>query len=243
MQPSLVKRLALAAGLLMLAGGAQAALVAYTAAYDGAQLVDDKDYTPYGESSPGLTWTADANLAASETFGVLGIPASGLMTWDKAQEWIAAMNTANYGGASDWRLWSALDSDGSGPCGPAYNCTDSELGHLYYTEGGLSAGDNISSSPALNADLYPKTGVFTNLQDYVYWSGTEYAPNPGYAWLFNTYNGIQHSSGKAGQYYGWAVRPGQVAAAPLPGTAVLMALGLMGLRAFRSGRRATLVIR
>jgi hypothetical protein len=209
--------------------------MSYTA--NGVDLVYDDDYTPVGASSPGLTWTADANLAATETFGVSGILADGRMDWNTAQEWIAAMNAAGYGGASDWRLWSALNSDGTGPCGPAFNCTDSELGHLFYVEGGLNALDAINDSAAL-------TAVFTNMEDSLYWSGTEFAPDPFNAWVFLTGRGRQGLVNKDGQHYGWAVRPGgQVAAAPLPGTAVLMALGLFGLGARRRVRRSTLVIR
>jgi hypothetical protein len=148
------------------------------------------------------------NLAATETFGVSGINANanGTMTWIKALEWIAAMNAANYAGANDWRLWSALNSDGTGPCGDlagaAFGCTDSELGHLFYVEGGLSAFEAINDSAAL-------TAVFTNMVDNVYWSGTEYAPNPNNAWNFNTDNGNQNNDNKDNQNYGWAVRPGE----------------------------------
>lgn len=222
-------KLAVAAGLLGLGGLAQAGLIPY--AVNGDALVFDDDY-----GTDGLTWTANANLAASQTFGVSGITAPGLMTWDVAQQWIAAMNAANYGGASNWRLWSALDSDGTGPCGPASNCTDSELGHLFYDEGGLSTSQAITTSSVLNADL---GGAFTNLKDYVYWSGTGYAPSPGYAWYFYTYNGLQSYGyfDKDSQGYGWAVRPGQVAAAPEPATGLLMALGLAGIGWARRGRR------
>jgi hypothetical protein len=104
-----------AAGLLLAGGGAQAALVPYTA--NGVDLVYDAQ--PGASSTQGLTWTANANLAATETFGVTGINANGTMSWAKALEWIAAMNAANYAGANDWRLWSALNSDGSGPCEPS----------------------------------------------------------------------------------------------------------------------------
>ena len=48
-----------AAGLLLAGGGAQAALVPYTA--NGVDLVYDDDYTPVGAAQPGLTWVADAN--------------------------------------------------------------------------------------------------------------------------------------------------------------------------------------
>ena len=231
MQLSRLKRLGLVAGLLVLTGGAQAALIPYQS--NGVNLVYDDQ--PGISSTQGLTWTANANLAATETFGVTGINASGTMTWDKALEWIAAMNSANYAGANDWRLWSALNSDGTGPCGPAFNCTDSELGHLFYVEGGLLQNQAITSSSALNADAFPTTGVFSNLQDFAYWSGTEFSAS--YAWRFGTDVGNQNVGIKGIQYYGWAVRPGQIAAAPLPGTALLMALGFGAIAVLRRTRR------
>jgi hypothetical protein len=180
--------------------------------------VFDDDY-----GTDGLTWTANADLAATNTFGLttgtnLGlypgdpsgvqgrIEADGRMNWPGARFWIDAMNAAGYGGASDWRLWSALNSGGSGPCGPAFDCTDSELGHLVYGEGGLSAGNSITDSAVLDA---AQGGAFTNLQNFVYWSGTEYAPNPNNAWNFNTDNGNQNNDNKDNQNYGWAVRPGE----------------------------------
>ena len=43
----------------------------------------------------------------------------------------------------------------------------------------------------------------------VYWSGTEYAPNPNNEWNFNTDNGNQNNDNKDNQNYGWAVRPGE----------------------------------
>ena len=200
----------------------------YTAG--GVDLVWDNDY-----GTTGLTWLKNANLADTVDFGVSGIAANGTMTWDVAQSWITAMNAANYAGTNGWRLWSALNSDGSGPC-YGYNCTGSELGHLFYTEGGLTSGQAITSSTVL-------TQHFTNMQSSVYWSGTEFSPDPGDAWDFGTVIGLQDFDGKDGQSYGWAVRPGQVAAAPLPATGLLMALGLLALGATRHGRRATLVIR
>jgi hypothetical protein len=43
---------------------------------------------------------------------------------------------------------------------------------------------------------------------YVYWSGTEYAPNPNNAWNFNTNDGNQNNDNKNNELYAWAVRPG-----------------------------------
>ena len=219
----------LLAGALLLGGGAaQAALVNYTAG--GVDLVWDNDY-----GTTGLTWLKNANLADTVDFGVSGIAADGRMTWAVAQNWITAMNAANYAGTNDWRLWSALNSNGSGPCS-GFNCTGSELGHLFYTEGGLSQNQSITSSATLNLH-------FTNMQSSVYWSGTEFAANLNLASNFYTDVGLLSIDFKVSQYYGWAVRPGQVAAAPLPATGLLMALGLLALGATRRGRRATLVIR
>lgn len=222
----------LLAGALLLGGGAaQAALIDYTAG--GVDLVFDNDY-----GMVGLTWLKNANLADMVDFGVSDIAADGSMTWAVAQNWITAMNAANYAGTDDWRLWSALNSDGSGPCS-GYNCNGSELGHLFYTEGGLSAVQSITSSTVLSQ-------YFTNMQSSVYWSGTEFAPGSVTAWNFITDNGRQDRDGgvyKGFQFYGWAVRPGQIADAPLPATGLLVTLGLMVLRAGRRGRQATLVMR
>jgi hypothetical protein len=112
------------------------------------------------------------------------------------------------------------------------------LGHLFYTEGGLSAGQSIPADPPGTLDNY-----FTNMQSWVYWSGTQYAPDPSSAWGFTTGLGYQDGDDKDRKYYGWAVRPGQVAAAPLPATGFLVALGLMALGANRRERRATLGLR
>ena len=56
----------------------------------------------------------------------------GGMTWYQALTWAGGLV---YGGFDDWRLPTAMNPDGSGPC-PAnsFNCTGSEMGHLYYTK-------------------------------------------------------------------------------------------------------------
>jgi hypothetical protein len=91
--------------------------------------------------------------------------------------------------------------------------------------------------------IFPKTGDqtvgdvdLTGIQN-VYWSGTESASFPGNAWIFRPDIGFQFVDDMDFQYYGWAVRPGQVAAAPLPGTALLMALGFGAMALLRRARR------
>jgi len=69
--------------------------------------------------------------------------------------------------------------------------------------------------------------LFTNVQSDFYWSGTEYAPNPGVAWFFNSNGGSQSRVDKSFALYDVAVRPGDVAASvPEPQTLALVLLAL-----------------
>ena len=74
---------------------------------------------------------------------------------------------------------------------------------------------------------------FQHFLNDVYWSGTEYAPNPGNAWYFDANSGSQFAGGENTGFYAWAVRPGDVAAAPPsipePGSLALVGLGLVVL--------------
>ncbi len=226
----LTTSIALCIGLLS-ASGANAALVSAL----GGKVVNDTDFN--------ITWLANANLAATNTFGLAygvnygndsyGTPSiidgDGLMTWGGAQKCIAAMNAANYLGYNDWRLPTTLQPDAS--CdfqsngistGP--NCTGSEMGHLFYTELGSVAGQNITTAHNANYSL------FNNVQSDNYWSGTEYAPNPAaFAWDFNTDGNTQYGDYKGDYFNALAVRPGQVAVTPLPASAWLFGSGLLGL--------------
>jgi hypothetical protein len=69
---------------------------------------------------------------------------------------------------------------------------------------------------------------FSNVQSSVYWSGTEYAPDPDRAWFFRTFEGSQGSgSDKTSALFAVAVRPGDVAASvPEPQTLALVLLAL-----------------
>jgi hypothetical protein len=82
-------------------------------------------------------------------------------------------------------------------------------------------------------------GPFTDIQPNV-WSGTDLPPiGLDEAFYFAFVNGGQDERVKVVEEPAWAVRAGDVAAVPESGTAVLMALGLLGLGAGPRKRRAT----
>jgi hypothetical protein len=180
---------ATAAALIGLASTAQAAL------FDrGGGMIYD--------STLNITWLKDWNVA-------------GRMDWATANTWA---NNLVYGGFDDWRLPTSLNADGSGPCGPAFDCTGSEMGHMFYTNWGASAGSNFATGT--NA---ANLALFSNVQSFYYWSGTEYALGPNGAWLFLASVGLQGHVDKTSALYAVAVRPGDVVAVvPEPKAYALM---------------------
>ena len=145
---------------------------------------------------------------------------TGRMTWWAAQAWVAYLNDIAYGGATNWRLWEAdpedtncsiaFDPGGGFPTQySGYGCIGSELGYLYYEEGGATPRDSLGPPISTLSNL----DVFDNLNDMNYLSSTEYAPNRVYAWLIQAAAGDQGLANKAQQYFAWPVRPGQVAPA------------------------------
>jgi hypothetical protein len=142
-----------------------------------------------------VTWLADANLPAKLRrdggdfrFGLPLCPdptieptepcvnLSGSMNYTSAVAWVAAMNTANYLGHSDWQLPTAPLNDpnsgcsGTGPApyreGFAFGCNTGALGFLYYTALGFKAPDTAVPIPP------NEVGPFKNFQPNLYWSGS-----------------------------------------------------------------------
>lgn len=185
----------------------------------------------------GISWLKNANLAATNTFGVVGIGAAGDMNWNTAQRWIAAMNAATYLGYNDWRLPTVIDTGTSG-CNFAYSGTDcgynvntatGEMAHLFYDELGNNAYFDTSGFGPQPGSGLTNSGPFSNLQSSNYWSGTELATDTNGAWVFYFDLGFQTGNGKFASMYALAVRPGQVSAVPEPGSVLLIGIGLLGL--------------
>jgi hypothetical protein len=210
----------------------------------------------YYDTDLNITWLANANLAASNSFGLAyltdlgpypGDPSGyngfifpqGYINWPGAKFWIDAMNTANYLGYNGWRLPTVTDT-GTAGCNLGYTGTDcgwnvdtatGEMAHMFYTTlGDRAYYDTSGNYPQAGWGL-TNTGPFSNLQSYSYWSATGYALHATLAWHFDFLYGVQFQFDKTNTLYGWVVHSGDVGAAvvPLPAAVWLFGSGLLGL--------------
>ncbi|MDY6990728.1 MAG: DUF1566 domain-containing protein [Thermodesulfobacteriota bacterium] len=166
----------------------------------GGGLIYDPDFD--------ITWLQDTNYAQTS-----GYDSDDVMTWYEAMAWAEDLEFAGY---DDWRLPDAHNSDGSGP-DLGYNVTDSELGHIYYTELGNSAYGPLEN-----------TGPFQNLTTVDdYWTRTE--QSVPLVWVFDFDGGHQFYLGKGATNHAWAVRDGDSWPVPIPAAVWLLSSGLIGL--------------
>lgn len=196
----------------------------------GGQAVYDTDLN--------ITWLTNANLAATNNFGVNSSYSGGFMNWYDAQAWIGAMNTANYLGYHDWRLPTVTDSGAPGcnygysgtDCGFNVNTATGEMAHLFYDSLGNKSYYDTTGAGSQPGWGPVNVGLFTNLQtDYGFMSGTEYAPAPSQEWGFGFWYGYQGPFSKNGGLRALVVRPGDVATVPLPAATYLLGSGLLAL--------------
>jgi hypothetical protein len=179
-----------------------------------------------------ITWVRDASLCATlnncvnrnDTF------VTGGMSWNDANTWAANLV---FGGFDDWRLPYASVAAGAGPTLVVYTCNgsggvdevacrDNEMGYMfYYNLDGNLFDDKTGNQTAVGGQM------LTGIQP-VYWSGTEFVS--GGAWDFFFDDGSQISGVADFQLAAWAVRPGDVAAAPEPASLLLIGAGMLGLR-------------
>lgn len=186
---------ALGAGALLLPWAAQATL-------ENRDLNGDGVVDAFYDTDLDLTWLRNANV-------------NGLMDWATAVAWADGFSFAGY---DDWRLPTSDSCSG-------YNCTGSEMGHLWYWELGNLQG-------AMN-----HTGSFQNLQSFMYWSGTVFAIMPSdVAWAFDPNVGDQYQYAMHSHFYAMAARAGDVPAVPEPRTCALLLAGLTGLLVARQQR-------
>lgn len=184
-------------------------------------LADSKLFkSQYAENSDILNsligqTVVDQHYGSHVTTAADFFPSFGAMTWWGAQAWASNLS---YGGYDDWRLPTTLQPDSScdiqtSTASWGRYCSGSELGHLYYVELGGNANNYY--------------GLFSNVGQFQYWSGSEYTTDSYYAWLYIPYYGTQYMDSKTAPYYAWAVRDGDVLTEP--GTLTLLGLGMFGM--------------
>jgi hypothetical protein len=182
----------------------------------------------------------------------------GVMTWVSAQAWIGSLNSANYLGVNNWRLPAINPLDGisfrlpqpsdayydgswdhglniSAPGSTYAGSTASEMAHLSYNTLGNNSVFDLNGIPTVCGESFAppfcltNRGPFSNLQPDRYWSGTAWESQSDTAWHFSFDDGSQGGLDTGG--HAWALRPGDIAAVPAPGTLWLFGTGLIALGA------------
>lgn len=167
-----------------------------------------------------VTWLANANLAASNTFGLplcqdpanpaICVNPDGAMNWDSVNQFIANMNSYNGTGYLGQKNWEIPPID---PACTGYDCggPGNPMGELFYNQFGLSKGASAVATPDT------VTGAFHNIQPYLYWSCLAAkiqdpcqtaGPVPNQEWSFSFGNGFEGTNILPNDLYATAYFPG-----------------------------------
>ena len=125
-----------------------------TAATASAALLPSSDGKTVYDTVLHVTWLANANLAATQTFGVPNVTPGGSMDYPTALAFVTAMNAANYLGHTNWQLPATPLVDPTcgavGPNGASFgkDCTGSTFGSLFYQSLGLQFPNTAVPIPA-----------------------------------------------------------------------------------------------
>lgn len=175
----------------------------------GSALQISSDRQSVYDPMTDITWLANADLPATNTFGLprctdpttpaICIAQDGSMTYASAVQYIANMNNAVYLGQKNWQMPS-IDSS----C-PGYECAGNKnpLGNLYYSQLAFIAGTSVP---------VPKVAVgpFHNIQPYLYWTCGAAAiqspcssdqPAPNFEWSYSFGSGFQGTDLLANSLY------------------------------------------
>lgn len=169
-----------------------------------------------------VTWLQNANLA-----GVV-------FKWHDALDFAAELeyqDTVRNVVWDDWRLPTTIDDPSSAGWDPSG--ASSELAYMYYVNLGFAANMSLDvTDPAPSGSNY---NPFINVQSRGYWSGTEHVGSASEsAWATHFHFGWQLVDDSGDIMYAWAVRDGDVGAAPVvervpePATLSFIGLGLVG---------------
>jgi len=200
------------------------------------------DYQAYYDDHLNITFLRDANLAASNTFGLpVGVwlgahpddsagelgdgfsnglirtGGSGSMNYPGALLWIDAMNAANYLGFSDWRLPASLHSDEScSNVDEIRDVLDRNIWHTVYWGYGCTGSTlgHMFYAEGI-ASGASRQAPFINVVDGYYVTRTEFLPNPfAFVWGMHLGNGLKDFRSKIGHLYAWPMRDGDVTSSP-----------------------------
>jgi uncharacterized protein (TIGR03437 family) len=123
-----------------------------------------------------ITWLANANVAATNRFGLalctdpltpaMCVAVEGSMTWASAAQLVANMNSTAYLGQTKWEA-PTIDSG----C-PGFNCVGNQnpMGNLYYNQLAFKQGMSAVAVPDSAGGQWFAGAPFKHLQPYLYWS-------------------------------------------------------------------------